>query len=116
MTATYLIGTNVGKVRLRTGDKDMTDVIFTDEEIDVFLTANGGSINLASADLLEAWAATYAASADSEKIGDYAYTQKIVDKMLKQAARLREIEASTPYQTYGSFDLTGIEDTSIEGE
>ena len=106
MTANYDIDTDVGKVRLATGDKDMTDVIFTDEEIDIFLAVNDNSINMASADLLEAWAATYLASASNEKIGDYAYTQKIVDNMLKQAARLRETESAIPAFEWSEPDLT----------
>lgn len=111
---TYDIDNNIGKVRLITGDKDLTDLIFTDAEITYFLIKNSNSINLASADVLEAWAAEYTASADSEKIGDYAYTQKIVDKMLKLANRLRETDASTPYLTWAEMDLSGVEDTTID--
>ena len=110
MTATYDITTDVGKVRLTTGDKDLTDVIFTDEEIQVFLDANSDSIALASADLLEAWANTYAASASSENIGDYAYTQRIVDNMLKTAQRLRDNDATVPYFTWAEMDLASIGD------
>ncbi len=107
MTATYDITTNVGKVRLVTGDKDLTDVIFTDEEITFFLSENSSSINMASAMLLEAWAAEYGVSADSEKIGDYAYTQKIVDKMLNMAKNLREKAISEPA---GAFAETSVTD------
>jgi len=59
-----------------------------------------------------AWAAKYATSADTEKIGEYAYSQKAVDKLLKLAATLEAKDASTPYQTYGEMNLTGatIED------
>ena len=107
MTATYDITTNVGKVRLVTGDKDLTDAIFTDEEITFFLSENSSSINMASAMLLEAWAAEYGVSADSEKIGDYAYTQKIVDKMLNMAKNLREKAISEPA---GAFAETSVTD------
>ena len=109
MTVTYDITTLVGKVRLITGDKDIADPIFTDEEIEVFLTAQSSDVNLASADLLEAWAASYAANADNEKIGDYSYTQKIVDKMLSLASRLRAVDSSKPYLTWAELDLTGEE-------
>jgi len=114
MTVTYDITTLVGKVRLATGDKIILNPIFTDEEIGIFLTNQSNNVNLASADLLEAWASSYAANADSEKIGDYAYTQKIVDKMLSLAKRLRETDASSPYLTWAEFNLTGIEDTTVE--
>lgn len=107
MTVTYDIATLVGKVRLTTGDKIVASPVFTDEEIEVFLTNQSSNVNLASADLLEAWASSYAANADSEKVGDYVYTQKIVDKMLNLAKRLRETDASIPYLTWAEMDLTG---------
>ena len=92
MTVTYDIATTVGQVRLKTGDKTITDPVFTDEEITYFLTENGNSINLASAAALESWAASYGANADSEKVGDYNYSQTIVNKMLALAQRLRDME------------------------
>ena len=107
MTVTYDITTSVGKVRLITGDKDITNPVFTDEEIGIFLTNQSNDVKLASADLLEAWASSYAANADSEKIGDYSYSQKIVDKMLILAKRLREAGVLTPYLTWAEMDLTG---------
>jgi len=116
MTATYDITTAVGKVRLVISDTDVTpvtDAVFTDEELTYFLTTYSNNINLAAADALEAWAAKYGANADSEKIGDYAYTQKIIDKMLALAKRLRETDASTPYLTWAEMDLSGVEDTTI---
>jgi len=110
MAFTYDISTSIGKVRLITGDKIEATPVFTDEEIQVFLTDNSNSVNLAAATLLEAWAASYSANVDSEKIGDYSYTQKIVDKMLSLAKQLRETAAETPYLTWAEMDLTG-EDT-----
>ena len=106
----YDITTNVGKVRLLIGDKDIANEVFLDAEITYFLTKNSDSINLASAEALEAWASSYAANADSEKIGDYAYTQKIVDKMLNLAKNLREKESGTPVLEWAEIDLTGVEE------
>jgi len=113
MTATYLITTNVGKVRLKIGDTDVSpasDAVFTDEELEYYLSLYSNNINLAAADALEAWAAKYTASPDSEKIGDYSYTQKNVDKMLSLATKLREAVAGTPYLTWAEFDLSGVEE------
>jgi len=113
ITYNYDLDTNVGKVRLKIGDTDVdptTDAVFSDQELEYFLTKNSDNINLASADALEAWAAKYAASADSEKIGDYAYTQKNVDKMLKLAKEFRETEAATPALEWAEMDLTGEEE------
>ena len=109
----YDITTTVGKIRLIIGDKDDTDEVFTDAEITYFYST-AGSINLAAAMALKAWAASYSANADSEKIGDYSYTQKIVDKMLALAERLRTDDAKTPYFTWAEMDLSGVEDTTID--
>ena len=106
MTTTYDISNDIGRVRLQTADKDIADAVFTDEEITVFLDAEG-SVNLASAALLEAWAAMYGANADSEKIGDYSYTQKIIANLLKMAANLREKESGIPAFTWAELDLAG---------
>ena len=115
MTATYdaALGDNVSKVRLVIGDTDVSpasDAVFTDAELTYFLGLHSSNINLAAADALEAWAAKYAPAPDSEHIGDYAYTQKIVDKMINLAKRLREKEDAVPYQTWSEIDLAGDSD------
>ncbi len=105
MTFTYLpTTTDIGKIRLAIGDTTEASAIFTDEELQVFLTAEG-SINLASAAALEAWASTYAANANAEKIGDYSYQQKIIDNMLKLAETLRTKESNIPAVTWAELDL-----------
>ncbi len=108
MAYTYDITTLVGKVRLVTGDKDITDAAFTDEEITYFLTEADSSVDLASAMLLEAWAAVYTASPSAEKIGDYSYTKKTVANMLALATKLRANVAGTPYMTWGEMDLVSL--------
>lgn len=116
MTANYDLTTNVGKVRLIIGDTDVTpatDAVFTDEELTYFLTANSSNINLAAADALEAWMAKYAAAPDSEKIGAYAYTQKIVANMNKLRNELRAKVESTPVMEIAEPDLSGVEDTTV---
>ncbi len=59
-TYAYDLATDVGKVRLKIGDTDIsptTDAIFSDEEIEYFLN-EGGNIVLASALALETIAAS----------------------------------------------------------
>ena len=112
MAATYdaALGDDVSKVRLIIGDTDVTpasDAVFTDAELGYFLTKNSDVIDLASADAAEAWAAKYAASPDTEKIGDYSYGQKIVDKMLALAKRLRSKDAASPAFEWAEYDLSG---------
>ena len=106
--------TDIEAVRLITGDNDITDLIFTDAEVTFFLARNGDDVNVASADLLEAWAAKYGQSPDSEHIGDYSYTQKIIANMLAMANRLREMAASTPVLEWAEMDLSGLGDTTID--
>lgn len=108
MTFTYDLTTDIGKVRLLIGDKNIAAPVFTDEELSSFLTSEG-SVNLAAAIALEAWAAGYGANADSERIGDYSYSQRIIDNMLKLAERLRKTDSEKPAMDWASLDLLGTE-------
>jgi len=102
----YDLTTNVGKVRLIIGDNTATEV-FTDAEITYFLTANSNNLNLASATALGAWMSKYATAPDSEHIGDYAYTQKIIQNMNKLKNELEAKDSSTPAFEWSEMDLTG---------
>ena len=114
MACTYDITTDRGKVRLIIGDVSTTSCIFSDLEIDTFLSMHSGNINLAAAEALGAWAAKYATSPDSEHIGDYSYTQKIIANMNKLKKELEEKDASIPYLTWAEMDLSGVEDTTVD--
>ena len=105
MTFSYDITTIVGKIRLVIGDTT-TPGVFSDEELTYFLTVNANDINLAAADVLEAWIAKYTTNPDSEKIGDYSYTQNIVAHMNKLAKELRAKAEDAPCQTWAEMDLT----------
>ena len=105
---TYDLTTAVGQVRLIIGDNIIGDEVFDDAEITYFLTANSNNINLAAAAALGAWMAKYAAAPDSERIGDYAYTQKIIEHMNKLRNELREKDALMPAMDWASFDLANI--------
>lgn len=106
MSFTYLLATDIGKIRLIISDKDELDYHFEDAELQSFLDSEG-SVNLASAAALESWAAAYALNADSEHIGDYSYAQSITKKMLDLANRLRATDASVPAITWAEPDLLG---------
>ena len=111
---TYDITTSVGKVRLMIGDTDTTNEVFTDAEITYFLTLNSSNLNLAAADALEAWMAKYTTSATNERIGDYSYSQDIVNKMNKLRNELIAKVNSTPVFEMSQMDLSGVEDTTID--
>jgi len=117
MTATYIVGTIIWKIRLIIGDTDVTpatDAVFTDEELTYFLTVNSNNINLAAADALEAWIAKYTTSPDSEHIGDYSYSQRIVEHMNKLSKELRAKADGVPYLTWAEMNLSGVADTTID--
>jgi hypothetical protein len=108
MSFTYVLTTNIGKVRLKIADTDGTSFHFTDEEIQVFLDEASDDILLAAALALEAWAASLSESSTSEKIGDYAYTKKQTDNMLALAQRYRDASGSGPVVDYAEMDLAAI--------
>ena len=116
MAHTYVLTTDIGKVRLLIGDTDITpitDAQFSDEEIQVFLTL-GGSVLMGAAFALEAWAAALTDSLLSEKIGDYAYTKKEADSKRALALEYKKQESEAPYLTWAEMDLSGVEDTTID--
>jgi len=106
MSFTYLLATDIGKVRLIISDKNAADYHFENEELQHFLTSEG-SVNLAAAGALESWAAAYALNANTERIGDYSYGQTISKNMLEMASRLREGDAATPALSWAEPDLMG---------
>ena len=95
--------TDLEKIRLKIGDKTVP-YHFSDVELQSFLD-DEGSVILAAAAALEAWVTEYGLNADSEHIGDYSYSQKIVDNMLKLAARVRDTDAAEPSITWAEPDL-----------
>lgn len=112
MTATYDLTTAIGQVRLLIGDTDVDNAVFTDEELQVFLTAQSNNVNLAAAMAADAWAAKYATSASQERIGDYSYSQSIVANLKSLAQALRDGDLGKPATAY-----TGIvEDLDATGE
>jgi len=108
MAFTYDTTTDIGKVRLLIHDQvNLPDhpAHYSDAEIQIFLDS-GGSVKLAAAEALEAWAAYYSDSPDSEKMGDYSYTKKGQANMLALADRYRKSEEDTPAMEIASMDLT----------
>lgn len=107
MTYTFLITDLIGQIRLMIGDCNIvpiTNAIFTDEEITFFLTTCGNDLNLAAAMACRAWANKYQANADSERLGDYSYTQSIIDKLLKMAAVFTATATGTPSFAFAEME------------
>lgn len=116
MSFTYDTDTDVGKVRLLIDDKVEATAHFTDEEIETFLSLAGDSVLLAAALALEAWATSLSETAESEKIGDYSYTNKLVEKKLALAKQYRELEATSPVFDIASMDLVTTPETEESEE
>jgi hypothetical protein len=104
-TDTYDVTTPIGKVRLLVSD-NVSPYHFHDSEIQAFLDLYSGVLRFASAMALESWAAALAQTADSERIGDYAYTKKQVQNMLSLAQKYRDEEGTTPVCGWAELDLT----------
>ncbi len=117
MAHTYVLTTDIGKVRLLIGDTDITpttDAQFNDEELTYFLTKNSNNLNLAAADALGAWIGALTREFANEKIGDYSYTRKTIDNMNKLKKEYEEKDASTPVLEISEMDLSGVGDTTID--
>jgi hypothetical protein len=97
--------TNIAKIRLLINDPAGTSQHFTDAEIQAFIDM-AGSVKLASALALEAWAASLTESIDSEKIADYSYSKKSASNKLTLALRYREDEASEPASGWAELDFS----------
>lgn len=91
-TYTYDLATETGQVRLKIADTDIdptTDAIFSDEELQYFLTAEG-SVDLASAAAMETMAASQARIAKLLKSLSFTGDNRGVSKeLLDTAAALR---------------------------
>jgi len=64
-----------------------------------------GTVNLAAAQALEAWAASLSDSMTSESIGDYSYSKKSVSNKLELAKTLRQNDDNNPVMTWAEMDL-----------
>jgi len=106
MTVTYDITNAIGQVRLNISDIDTTTttgarsdwtILFTDEEIQIFLDRASSDVMLASVYALLAIASSRALLAKMVKIGDYSQDLKTVaDSLRAQAKALVDLNNMTP--------------------
>lgn len=95
MTATYNLATQIGRVRLLIPDRDVTDPIFTDEEIEVFVNSEV-SERWAAAAALEIAAMDDVLTFKVMKAGsDSVDASKGAEILLDRAAKLRAMEPIT---------------------
>ena len=107
---------DIARVRLMIGDHPtpITGAQFDDDEITEFLTQAGGSIIGAAITALEAWMGALSRELKSEKIGDYSYTRNTIESMQKLKDQLIKKVETSPVQEISEWNLSGIEDTTID--
>jgi len=99
------MATDNQKIRLLIGDTGDTPQ-FTDAQLDVFSDLADSVLNIAVAMALEAWAATLAGEAESEKIGDYSYSKKEAGNKLALARHYRALTDNAPAMDWAEFDFS----------
>ena len=91
MTITYDTATNIGKTRMLIPDRDLTDAVFQDVEIQAFLDLNDASVRRAAAEALETIASDQAMTLKVIRLLDLSTDGRAVSQaLLERAARLRE--------------------------
>ena len=105
-TFTYDVSDNTGKLRLAIADIDLTTttglrntwtVLFTDEELAVFLSDASSSIYLAASYALNSIAASRSLLAKVKRLGDFSEDlSKIADSLRAQAKNYSDIAVNTP--------------------
>lgn len=107
MTATYVAGTSIGRVRLIITDTNTADPIFTDEEILDFLSMEGDSVLYAAAMALDTIGTSEALTSKVIRLLDLSTDgAKLSAELRARAATLREradkLEAA---EDDGGFDI-----------
>lgn len=96
MAWTYDVATDVGKVRLLTPDKDSSNPIFDDAEIQAFLDLSGGSVQYAAARVLDTIANSDAYILKVTRVLDVSVDgTRVADALHKGAELLRKEAALT---------------------
>lgn len=101
MAATYGADPNepIDRIRLLTGDTDVTAPLLQDEEIE-FLVANEGPIYMAAAAAADAIAGKFARKVDTRVGGISKSNSQATDHYLKLAKRLRSQQAEQAVSFY----------------
>ena len=105
MTFTYETTTSIGKVRMIIGDKDDTNVIFQDAEIEAFLSLASDDVRLAAAGALDTMASDQAMVLKVIRTMDLSTDGAAVARSLREhAAQLRTDAEQAEAGEGGLFD------------
>jgi hypothetical protein len=110
MTVTYDLSTDVGRVRLLIPDRVLTDAVYEDDEITVFLSLEGDSVPRAAALALETIAADTAATLRVTRVLGFLDVDgaKAADSLMKRAKELRAQAAASEVTTGDLFDWANM--------
>jgi hypothetical protein len=111
MPDTYDLSTDIGKVRLLIPDRNYLDPVFTDAEIDQFLSIEGANVKLAAALALEVAAADDAKTFKIMKTGqDSVDGVRGAELLMRRAKQFREseIEVIEEYGTHIAIIEQGV--------
>lgn len=103
---TYDLTTSVGRVRLLIPDRDLTNAVYQDDELEAFLAIEGGNIHRAAALALETIAADTAATLRVTRVLGFIDVDgtRAADALLKRAAELRRQADAAESGAGGAFD------------
>lgn len=106
MAYTYVLTTDVGKVRALTRDtRGPTTVFFQDEEIEFYLSLNGNDLRYAAAELLDVWASDEAMVTKAVSLLDISTNGPAVAASLRaHAAVLRSLADQAATALDAGFD------------
>jgi hypothetical protein len=99
MSFSYVLTTDLGKVRLLIADTNAQTRVFEDEELQVFLDLNGSDLNRAAGQAYETWAADRSKIAKSIGTGQYKTERQAVESLLAMADRIRSAGTVGTVQT-----------------
>lgn len=106
MAFTYVLTTNVGKVRAIVPDSKVATYLFEDDEIEAFLALEGNSVKRGAALALETIASNEALVLKVIKTLDISTDgAKVSDALLKRAVGLREQTDKDDMDAGGSFEI-----------
>ncbi len=99
---------NIGKVRVLTGDTNETSLKMSDEELQAMLELNNGVLNLAAANALESMAVKVAVEMGSFKTLDLQMNGPAVAKSLMDRAKVLRDEYQQGLDSYSDFEVVQI--------
>lgn len=93
MSFTYNLSTSVGQLRLLIGDTTQSGALFSDEELNAFLSMNSGDIFSSAALALRRIAVNKALIAKAVSAGNYSEDTRDIPKILLSTAK--DLEAAS---------------------